>query len=344
MTTMIRTPQPQRQRKVSFSLCRWISLLLVSCSLKIPQVSAARARVVVVGETQWAYPGEIAAFGNRLSRKTYDARLVLPPKEHDSKYLCSLKDAHHLQKSLVMDDNVFEEQPIALLVSRGECPFDQKAKNALYLQRTLSDKIMYLFVYNNDENAPTDLVIMSSSSEEDNLSDEYNSMGLIFLSTASGKSILERMENVEIQTGNSPYYSEEGNQNWDMYTYFERMQPAGGDGDTDDKWNSRTSTSSMGGNTFYWLRFILFALLIISPCFRAGYLWYVGGGRLHWRRNDDGRITGIMYVRPQPYWFASGPEHQAEREVSDCLTEEQVNALPEIIFKKQQEKDDEDED
>jgi hypothetical protein len=52
------------------------------------------------------------------------------------------------------------------------------------------------------------------------------------------------------------------------------------------------------------LRGFLFGLLIVAPLCRAAYLWYASGGRFHWRRNAQGRIVGIQYVPPIPYWLA----------------------------------------
>jgi hypothetical protein len=88
---------------------------------------------------------------------------------------------------------------------------------------------------------------------------------------------------------------------------------------------------------FYWFRFILFALLIVSPCFRAGYLWWAGGGRLRLRRDPvTGRVVGIQYTPPMQNWFGvvyhHHPDGQEQVPVHDKLTEEQVMSLPEITF------------
>jgi hypothetical protein len=94
--------------------------------------------------------------------------------------------------------------------------------------------------------------------------------------------------------------------------------------------------------SFYWFRFVLFTLLIVSPCLRAAYLWWAGGGRIRFRRDlDTGRITGLQVQPPMPHWF--GIHHPSSSDtvtVHDRLTEEQVLALPEILFKKPVETDD----
>ena len=94
--------------------------------------------------------------------------------------------------------------------------------------------------------------------------------------------------------------------------------------------------------SFYWFRFVLFTLLIVSPCLRAAYLWWAGGGRIRFRRDlDTGRITGLQIQPPMPHWFGIyHPSSSDTSTVHDRLTEEQVLALPEILFKKPIETDD----
>lgn len=59
------------------------------------------------------------------------------------------------------------------------------------------------------------------------------------------------------------------------------------------------------------------------------------------RRNENGLITGLQYVRPMPYWFASGAEvHHQEDHASSLMTEEEVNALPEILYQRKDEDED----
>jgi Ring finger domain len=87
------------------------------------------------------------------------------------------------------------------------------------------------------------------------------------------------------------------------------------------------------GHSFVYFQAILFTLLIVSPCFRAAYLWYAAGGRVHLRRNEQGRIVGLLYIPPVTHWF--GHNHQpfeATYRVDVRLTEDQVMALPEIVF------------
>jgi hypothetical protein len=100
--------------------------------------------------------------------------------------------------------------------------------------------------------------------------------------------------------------------------------------------NSGGGRSHYDTNDFYWFRFILFTLLIVSPCFRAGYLWWVGGGRLRLRRDPEtGRFIGIQYTPPMQNWFGMVYYHHDNQEhipVHNRLTQDQVMSLPEITF------------
>ena len=102
-----------------------------------------------------------------------------------------------------------------------------------------------------------------------------------------------------------------------------------------EEWRSSGySRGGTGATTFYFLRFALFTLLILAPCLRALYLWFNGGGRIAFRRNDRGRITGLQYVRPIPYWFAPAARAQDAPHRAQLLTRDQVLGLPEIAFVK----------
>mmetsp|Transcript_15624 Transcript_15624/g.31975 ORF Transcript_15624/g.31975 Transcript_15624/m.31975 type:complete len:1001 (+) Transcript_15624:190-3192(+) len=88
-------------------------------------------------------------------------------------------------------------------------------------------------------------------------------------------------------------------------------------------------------STFNILKFVLFGLLIISPCLRAFHLWWVGGGRIRLRHSedDDNRVVGLQYIPPMENWFGAYEPTEGER-VPSRLTHEQVMSLPEIIYRK----------
>lgn len=85
------------------------------------------------------------------------------------------------------------------------------------------------------------------------------------------------------------------------------------------------------GSFFYWFRHILFVMVVTFPFVRWGYLWWVGGGRIRFRRNESGRIIGLQYSSPINLW--TRPSGDRERSpMSGRLTQEQVMALPEMEY------------
>jgi hypothetical protein len=292
--------------------------------------------VTVLDSEPVTYESQIAYFGDDFQDDSVmGANVMVPP---DDVTLCdyppsllnmTLEEAQNLTAS--------QSSPIALLVSRGKCPFDQKARVALAMQQQLSSLLKYMVIYNNNFSTPNFLVTMSTAATDDSY--ELESMGFLFVSTSSGVSILDKIDAHENSTGtDATLLSGDDNSDWYLPLFLEVVPTRDGDGGSS---NTRSDPSASGRNTFYWLRFVLFTLLIVSPCARAGYLWYSAGGRLLLRRNNQGHVTGLQYVRPMPYWFASGVEaHHQEDHVSSLMTEEEVNALPEIIYQRKDEDED----
>jgi hypothetical protein len=262
--------------------------------------------------------GQVAEFGNPLlDRANFAANLYLPPGDQT---LCEYPEA--LMNKTSSDLDYAWNIPIALFVARGKCSFDQKARIAVEIQTNFSSQMKFVIVYNNNPSRPQELLIMSSSSFGDHL-DDLKSVGFIFVSTDSGAAILSAVAGTVISDERSPYLSYNESYGWSLPTLIEKLpdQP------------SPSSNPTSVNNAFHWLRFILFSLLIVSPCVRAGFLWYSAGGRFLLRRNEEGRIIGIIYVRPMSYWFASGSPEQDDAKEDRRLTEAQILALPEITYR-----------
>uniref|UniRef100_A0A7S1Y311 RING-type domain-containing protein n=1 Tax=Grammatophora oceanica TaxID=210454 RepID=A0A7S1Y311_9STRA len=285
------------------------------------------------------YLAQTAVFGKELSsNRTYNANLWLPPPD-DMDFCNYPKPLENVTKA----DMVFlDTAPMALLVSRGNCSFDDKARVALELKNQLLSNLQFLFVMNNNQTDPNELVIMSTSASGYS-KDLLDDMSYMLVSKTSGDAILQHIHTYAEATSQSPYLigsdNNSSNSNWLFITAFRQYAPSS------KNWNNGRNPAR---RTFRWLRFVLFSLLIISPCARAVYLWYSAGGRVMFRRTEDGRITGLMYVRPMPYWFASGQATNNNNNGDDddpgnCnLTEQQVLELPEIEFKPGREDDDDD--
>ena len=87
---------------------------------------------------------------------------------------------------------------------------------------------------------------------------------------------------------------------------------------------------------FVVFRFGLFTFIICFPFIRGGRVWFQAGGRIHFRRNQHGWITGLTLVRPDmERWLILSGYHTTTMEYAtdktpNKLTPDEVYALPEI--------------
>ena len=147
------------------------------------------------------------------------------------------------------------------------------------------------------------------------------SIGFLSISTRAAQYTVDDMMSLSNKSENSPYLASANSTHWFYLIAMERHA-----------WDAGSSGfGSTSSNSFYWLRIVLFLVLIFSPCLRALYLWWMGGGRIVLRRNESGRVVGLQYIHPISYWFAASRGEQLQQR-SPLLTEEQVRALPEITF------------
>ncbi|KAG7338106.1 ring finger domain containing protein [Nitzschia inconspicua] len=247
---------------------------------------------------------------------------------------------------------------IALLVSLGGCDVMTKVKVAVELHQRITQDLKYIVFYNNDPNDPDNIATLSQSTitwvphnssttipwteEEKQIMDE--NMMFVSVSTGTGASILGRIDRLAAGTGSSPVFADTSinrsdYRHWQLPMVLERVTDASQSGSLSD--NGSGDRGRYDANySFYWFRFILFALLIVSPCIRAAYLWWYGGGRIRLRRDPEtGRIVGLQYTPPMQNWFGLAYYHhhhhdrQEHSPVHDRLTQEQVMALPEITFR-----------
>jgi hypothetical protein len=313
-------------RRTSSSTSFFFFRLVLFCGFFCTvSMGANQAVMKIVDFTSWKYGAEIASFGSYLdSNIVYPANLMTP---HDDPQLCtfpeSIFDFVNISSSVV--DII---APVALLVSHGGCTTLEKLRVAMEMQQKVPRILKYIVFYNNNPDDPE--AILGLQTPVDLLPAEESDLellGILSVSTNSGSAILSRIHHLSLVTGLSPQLLTPWNRRWRLLTEFSQ------DTDLLPRNSGNEAYGTVGSGGFYWFRFVLFTLLIVSPCFRAGYLWWAGGGRLHLRYNEQGRLVGLQYVPPMSVWFVATGAHGHGPVITDRLTEEQVLALPEISYK-----------
>ena len=230
-------------------------------------------------------------------------------------------------------------------------------------------RIDYLVVYNDEDNSAHGkedyLVLMDPPSDTQDV--DRVDVGLVFISRRSGLDLRRRMNElsstgygttVPWPSGLTTDYDNESdgdgednvpayyltardmfpstateNGGWSLPISVDQKKELGPYGTTG--W-PRGSTPR---DSFYWIRFVLIALLIVTPVMRGCFVWHGAGGRVQFRRNDAGRIVGLHIVRPTGSWITGwddGPfeEGDAERRRDRIrkMTQDQVMGLPEIEY------------
>ena len=231
---------------------------------------------------QTSYFGQIAEYGDQI---TYypTANLMLPPKGPSD--LCRYPEAllNVADTGSILNSTEGERSPygypIALLVSMGGCEAEQKARIFLEMKQSLTHKLRYLFLYSIDPDDNDELVQLKSDGD---LPEEMLNVGILYLPYRDGKSLLEYVDVREEISEKNPHLLEEGNKGWELPLIIEIF------------FGNRRPYRDQGVDNFDWTQLFMFALLIVLPCF--GYLLYKAGGRIHFRRNEQGQIVGLQYI------------------------------------------------
>uniref|UniRef100_A0A6S8I405 RING-type domain-containing protein n=1 Tax=Amphora coffeiformis TaxID=265554 RepID=A0A6S8I405_9STRA len=302
--------------------CLWLLCLQLFGGQR---VWAERRSLYVWGPLNTEYMAETAQFGNPVN-DPLPANLMLPP---DNPWLCeypaSLENV--TSADLALEPQFQFDNDVALFVSINRCSAETKARVLAQMSERISKRIKLLILYSTNPQE-FQFVSLPADSEED--VEDLRDIGVLYIPHryASGIDLRMRMQ----YQGDDPRFSYEGSQDWNFPIEVTPL--------SDTARGINRDNSAYTGGDIYWFRIILFSLLIASPCCRACYLWYAGGGRLHWRRNEQGRIVGIQYIPPMPLWLTTGrPPHDPPTPVG-VLTEAEFNNLPEIIYIGIPEKDD----
>ncbi|GKY98395.1 hypothetical protein MPSEU_000797000 [Mayamaea pseudoterrestris] len=312
---------PLRPLRGTETAKKTVSVILLLLSAFFVHVGHAQQEVTVREiDTTYAsmYPGITAAQGLLIPGNGVEINCMQPPQPRSynvsskpSKSLCSVPNWLYLMEESKKESlQITDPHPICLVVSGNEtdCPLEQQVKMTQEIQDKVSDRVKCLVVYGNNPDI-YELPIQNYA------------VAVIYVPPLAGKDILTRMNQLANSSNTSSFFFDPLGDNVD-WSYAFQVQPYGGPG---QYYDGRS-------NNFFWFRIVLFTLLIISPCLRAGYLWYSGGGRVHLRRNESGRIVGFQVVPPMPHWLSSGVIIRPTEPVSTILTEEQFNSLPTTTY------------
>lgn len=269
-----------------------------------------------------AIPGRVAAFGGEVP--SFDSiNLMFPPKPDlnnpsdststvgdgpDDKYTTpvnfdadgwlsmSLCEYPQSLDNLTRDDvllrrnNQIDGTAIGLTVLWDRnCTVEDQARNAIRIGNDFSLNLRYLIVHG-DIDDPEALQVL--------VPDRYptppflQKISVVHVSYFTAKYfILPRFNSTVRETGNSPFLMDPSGYNR-FWSSLVTIEPGLYDSDYPGAGSPRRGRS----DSFYFFRILLFALLIMAPCARALYLWWSGGGRILFRRNENGRIVGLQYV------------------------------------------------
>jgi len=318
-----------RQSHIGFIMLRvGAGLLLLSRISPTAGFFEDRLRQMYHNDTMW--PVTVAAFGNQIEEyygTSFD--LMLPPADDVNGTLCSVPDS----LNATAEDTELSQYtyPIGLFVAVGDCSPETKARNLLAIQNMVP-RVNYLVVYGTNSSLGTNQSIMVPDTLRD--VEKLQQMAAIYVPTNFAVEILDRMWKQAAETNESPYFLDANNTEFWFRITVQKVPDSYSFDDNGSNPRGRTDSNDESyGDSFIWFRFVLFALLIVAPCVRAAFLWYQGGGRFIWRRNDHGRIVGLQYIPPMPYWLAAGRFIPTNQEAAPfTLTEEQFANLPEIKY------------
>mmetsp|Transcript_12309 Transcript_12309/g.31076 ORF Transcript_12309/g.31076 Transcript_12309/m.31076 type:complete len:876 (-) Transcript_12309:152-2779(-) len=214
------------------------------------------------------------------------------------------------------------------------------------------------FIIRSLSSAYDSLVLNQRARQKQELEDN-DSMVFLSMSQFDAYSINVGIDNhLENSSDKSPEFSIEGNQNWDMKMF---LNPTKSSGESPSCYSSPTfapirqydptpfpvryvpnntrqpSKSYQDRTPFTIFKFVLFGLLIASPCLRLIHQWWAGGGRIRFRRSEDGdsnRVVGLQYIPPMDNWYGGPLETNEAPRPPDRLTVQQIMSLPEIRYTK----------
>lgn len=229
------------------------------------------------------YAARAGAFGAEIPNYIKALNIMYAPVNAGYRSICEYpEDFYNLTEAQIASTVNSVDSPIAFLVELAACSPERQAMIAGRIRQNISDKVRYLLFYGEPDDGDALKVIYRQT---DAAPTPYeDKIGILYVTYRSGVLLQRHVADEKVTGGGSPFFMSEGNQNW-------RLQ-----GSLEPYFSGNFRSNDDRTDNFYWFRILLFTLLIVSPCVRAGYLWWTGGGRIHFRRNENGRIIGFQYV------------------------------------------------
>lgn len=301
------------------------------------------------------------------TRKDVVSDLDLPSPNYDDR-LCEYVERSHLSPS----PTEYEFAPVTLLVRLGGCTLRRKLQVALDIrsQSISNDTLWSVMFYNEPDptisdpestlDVPQHSVIqdleeeLSSLKDDVELDDGIDKLIYASLSYRTGRMLIDQTERtsgrlpaVDVNGPPRPELLSPNNDIWRFPVSLERGSNPYGTGrdiaNTNGYGYDDDDEPTFGQLMFIWFRFILFGILACFPCLRFIRLWFGAGGRIRFRRNDNGRIVGLYLQAPTDEdWLHPHGLHlrhdtaahrNRRRDERQLLTKEQVmELLPEIQY------------
>lgn len=262
-------------------------LFIVSASMCLAVKPGGRF-LVEQNDTQNRYQILMATFGDQLQNESA-FNVMLPP---DDRNLCRFPNLAAINSTKEEIARRIDKisHPIALLIPRSSpCSNQQRARVFLEMQKEISSMLKLLIVYEEEPRYMGYFLLLKPDKEP--VPNELNGISLTYLPFLELREFARRME--QFASGDNIFFLHPGNEQWSfIHTVVGEWEPVGV-----DKYDRESRSGDYYGQDDYdWIRYTLFSLLLVSPCIRAVYLFYAGGGRIHFRRNEAGRIISLQYI------------------------------------------------
>ena len=238
----------------------------------------------------------VATFGNRLEQDIqFD--IMLPPDYETDPHLCEYpKSISEMDTEELRVRTANYTQPVALFVAiGGPCSAEDKARVLSKMQRQVSSVLQLLLVYETNPKFPNGIKSLEPDSDD---TSDLNGTAIVKLPFRYVARLHDKMLRAS-RTAN-PVFLQPGSESW-SFTHsigggWVTIGPGRyGNGDGGD---GASANYEVKDSDKPWTRYLfIFIPMLMVPWFWAAYNICQGPGRLQFRRNEQGRIVGLRYLR-----------------------------------------------